>query len=211
MQKPVLDREHALLIMGDHYAKEKVILLGIRGFFDPAMGNKRGVYDDAVFLITDEGIEGFNFNTDPSIDRPGIAVLQDGKYDYTQDLHGVHHLNLKDINDKVLYNTLIAHHKDLTPIPGKILPYFAFRQAGPVLLKRDGDSDAALDGWPSAPAWIDIHKGGVNTTSSEGCQTVFPDQWEDFRDKGYAGMDKNSMHKISYVLLTKTADMDITS
>lgn len=209
MNRPVLTRDKAILIADNLLEGEKVFLLGIRGFIDPAKGNKRGVYDDAVFLVTEDGVEGFTFNTDPSVDRKGIAVLQPGKYAYTQGLHGVHHLDTKnDLDDRVLYNTLIAHHKDVDSDKGK-LTYWAFRQAGPVLLLRDGKTTPETDGWPSNPAWIDIHRGGVNTTSSEGCQTVLPDEWLELRDKGYAAMDKNAMHQISYILVEKTEDMDL--
>ncbi len=210
MNKPVLTRAQAIEIAGDSYAGEKVFILGVRGFMESVGGNKKGIYDDAVFLVTEDGVEGFNFNTDPSIDRTGIAVLQPGKYAYTQGLHGLHHLDTKNnLEDRVIYNTLIAHHKDIPPPqPGKIIPYWAFRQAGPVTLLRDGKTEAEVDGWPSDPAWIDIHKGGVNTTSSEGCQTVLPDEWQDFRYKGYAAMDKDSLHEIFYILAVKTADME---
>lgn len=56
-------------------------------------------------------------------------------------------------------------------------PYEALRQFGRVTVLRNGreDTDTAVN-----PFYIDIHKGGYNTTSSLGCQTIAPTQWEDF-------------------------------
>lgn len=56
-------------------------------------------------------------------------------------------------------------------------PYKALRQYGRVTVLRDGvpHTDTA-----QAPFYIDIHKGGYGTTSSLGCQTIWPEQWPKF-------------------------------
>lgn len=57
----------------------------------------------------------------------------------------------------------------------KAQQYQAFVQAKEVTVLRDSQgSDTGFFG-------INIHRGGVNTTSSLGCQTIPPTQWEAFR------------------------------
>lgn len=48
---------------------------------------------------------------------------------------------------------------------------------------------------------INIHKGGYNTTSSEGCQTIHPDQWQKFITKAYKAMDLEGQRRIPYILI----------
>jgi len=52
--------------------------------------------------------------------------------------------------------------------------YEALVQAGAVTVAREGQGDDT--GWFG----INIHRGGWTTTSSEGCQTIHPDQWSEF-------------------------------
>lgn len=203
MEKPVLSREQAMELLETFHLSGKVIILGIRGFFDPPEGNKHGVYDDALFIITPDACEGYNGNTDPSVDREGIAVLKPGAYTYRKGLHGLHHLNLDNPNDKKIYDSLIRTGEDLPPVPGKVIPYWAFRQAGDVTIFREGEGEYTDS--PEHRFWIDIHCGGEWTTSSEGCQTVVKEQWQEFRTFGFEAMEVHQEEEIAYVLIAKVS------
>lgn len=78
--------------------------------------------------------------------------------------------------------------------------YFALRPAtkGEELpVTRDGVSVP----WPGIA--INIHKGGKNSTSSEGCQTLYPSQWQEFIDMVYAAMAKYGQGTVPYVLVVQ--------
>lgn len=130
----------------DHQRAGKLTLLLIRGYYEDSMGKKgvndRGIYDDALFVVTDSNVTAYNANTDPSTYRRGIATLVPGIWTYT-----------------------VGRHKN---------QYTALRQAEPVAVHRDGKGiDKGMFG-------INVHKGGLLTTSSLGCQTIPPDQWGHF-------------------------------
>lgn len=193
MTKPVLTKEE-LSKYQPMTLVEKVWLLGIRGWSGE---NKIGVYDDAIFLITSESIEGFNANTDPSRLVPGVASLVPGIYFYKKGIHGLHHLDLTDNHAQHTLAVAMKNQTDISP-----LTYWAFRQDSDVKVTRMGSDGAQTDN-ASNRFWIDIHKGGYNTTSSAGCQTIHPDQWADLKIKGYTAMDKYSEDRIPYVLSLK--------
>jgi hypothetical protein len=152
--KPQLTQADARKIIAPfNLGNYPVQLLGMRGYFKKTMGNPvkndRGIYDDAIFLLSPDSFASFNANTDPSVARSGIASLKaGGVYLYKLGMH-----NMKN-------------------------PYLALRQYGRVTVIRDGGSE--VTDTPAAPFYIDIHKGGYNTTSSLGCQTIHPTQWQNF-------------------------------
>lgn len=142
-----------------------VALLVRRGYYARSMGptsaNDRGIYDDAFFIVAHDVHAAYNGNADPSIrrsarpGRQGIATLLPGVHWYRRGNHG------------------ISRHGGGYP---------AFRPATPgerLPVRRDGETN------PAPGVAINIHKGARNSTSSEGCLTIPPDQWPAF----YATLD----------------------
>jgi lysozyme len=157
---------------------DAVALVGIRGYYRDSMGvpgeNDRGIYDDAIFLVSPNAYATFNANTDPSVKRQGIAVLKPGVHRYRKGKHGLSK-------------------------PGGGYP--ALRPANPaeeLPVTRDGHGD-------SMGIAINIHKGGTRTTSSEGCQTIYPSQWESFISLVYSEMDRAGQKTIPYLLVEEEA------
>ena len=157
---------------------DEVALVGVRGYYRDTMGevgqNDRGIYDDAIFLISPNAYATFNANTDPSVKRQGIAVLKPGVHRYRKGKHGLSK-------------------------PGGGYP--ALRPANPaesLPVTRDGQGD-------SMGIAINIHKGGYRTTSSEGCQTIYPAQWEAFVSLVYSEMDRAGQKTIPYLLTEELA------
>ena len=71
----------------------KVHLVGVRGYFLDSMGKKsqndRGIYDDAIAIVSPSGILTFNANTDPATFRKRIANLKKGLWKYKIGIHGL--------------------------------------------------------------------------------------------------------------------------
>ncbi len=160
------------------------IVVGIRGYYKNTMGapgvNDRGIYDDAIFVQSPSVMASYNANTDPSKYRKGTGTGT--------------RKGMASLNPGVWYVHQFDQHK------GKYLALC--QRAGEVTVTRDGDPPYETTGWYG----INIHKGGYSTTSSEGCQTVHPTQWESFialaadQAKRYLG-DRWRRAVIPYVLL----------
>lgn len=155
----------------------EVFLASVRGYYRDSMGepgtNDRGIYDDAFFLVGPETFKSWNGNNDPSRHRPGIASVIPGCYPFRPGNHGISR-------------------------PGGGYP--AFRPATPdeaLPVRRDGESSV-----PSKRPGVacNIHRGGTTTTSSEGCQTVPPDQWDSFYLAVRAEMKKHGLNQIWCIL-----------
>lgn len=91
--RPQQSREETDQILRAHGISDGFGLLGVRGYFKKTMGdpakNDRGIYDDAIMLLTPTAYETFNANVDPSVTRHGIAVLKPGVYRYKIGIHGL--------------------------------------------------------------------------------------------------------------------------
>lgn len=153
-------------------------LVGIRGYYFRTMGsptkNDRNIYDDAIFVVSDNVFASFNANTDPSPFRSGVATLLPGVYPYRMGNHGISR-------------------------PGGGYP--AFRPATPheaLPVSRDGDVRVPN---PKMGIALNIHKGGYNTTSSLGCQTIYPTQWAAFYELTKGEMLRSKIKNIDYILI----------
>jgi lysozyme len=143
---------------------DKILLIGFRGYFLNSMGvlekNDRGIYDDALDWVELETgiVHQFNGNVDPSAYRKGKG---------TGSSKGMASLK----NGTWRYK--IGMHN------GSV-PHMAYRQAADVTVIRDGNPNYEETG----QFGINIHRGGRTGTSSLGCQTVPPSQWDDFNATG---------------------------
>jgi len=172
-----MPRARAIQLLAQNDVKGPVALIGIRGYYLDSMGakgkNDLGIYDDAMFLVTPEAYVSFNANTDPSRLKSGVASLLPGVHPYRRGKHGL---------------SKGAGYDALRPAtPGELLP-----------VKRHGETKV-----PSARPGqaINIHRGSRRSTSSEGCQTIHPDQWQAFITLVYDQMKRAGAERIPYLLL----------
>lgn len=172
--------------------KYPLVVAGIRGYYLDSLGvkgkNDRGIYDDAIFLDSVNATIAFNANTDPSIFRVGTGKAEGIK-------------GIASLKPGVWYVHKFAKHKE---------KYLALCQrAGEVTVLRDGKTAQYED---TGNFGINIHKGGYNTTSSEGCQTIHPAQWESFIATAKSETQRSFGNKwqqvvIPYVLIENTGSI----
>lgn len=152
-----------------------VVLVGFRPWFaGHRRGNERGIYDDAIVIFSPTCNIAFNANTDPSIYRKGKG-RGEGK--------GVATLK------PGLWAFTVGLHRG---------QYTALRQRGAFTVVRDGDPPYEDTG---AGFGINIHRGSRNSTSSLGCQTIHPDQWESFISTVRSEMKRYGQMVILYALV----------
>ena len=170
--RPQQAKEKTLAMVIKAGIEDRVALVGIRGYYSETFqpsGNQRGIYDDAIILISPSVHATFNANTDPSIFRKGIAVLKTGVHRFKKGNHGIGKPN--------------GGYPALRPSNAK--------EELPVTRDKEGDSMGVA---------INIHRGGYNSTSSAGCQTIYPSQWDGFINLVYTEMARYNQKTIPYLL-----------
>ena len=174
--RPQQAKEKTLAMVIKAGIEDRVSLVGIRGYYSETFqpsGNQRGIYDDAIILLSPSVHATFNANTDPSVFKKGIAVLKTGVHRFKKGNHGISK-------------------------PGGGYPALRPSNAKEELpVTRDGEGD-------SMGVAINIHKGSRNSTSSLGCQTIYPDQWDGFINLVYSEMDRYKQKTIPYLLVDQT-------
>lgn len=167
-KKPQISADEIREILAANKVTDKVCLIGIRGYYLDSMGkpgeNDRGIYDDAIIIISPREYETFQANTDPSIYRKAIASMIAGVCRYYKGKHKNRYWALRLVGEKVK----VTRDKMLGILIGIAL---------------------------------NIHKGGWRSTGSEGCQTLMPNDWDDFIELVYDEMDFYGQETIPYVLI----------
>lgn len=166
MKTPRLSEEKVRQILTANGVDQgKVAVVAIRGYYRDSMGapgrNDRRIYDDAMFIVTPRGVMAYQANTDPNGYRKGSGFGRGKGMACLKP--GIH-----------LYGT--GRHR------GKL----AFRQCEVFTVIRDGDPPYQHRGWHA----INLHSGGVTSTSSLGCQTVPSTTWGEFRRLLYAQLEE---------------------
>lgn len=138
-------------------------LLGVRGYYSSTMGkpgNDVGIYDDGLFAVDFKAgyMYSWNFNTDPS--RYGVSSCAAGKC-------------MARLNTGCW--TFIKRYHRLGVPSG----HPAFGQGENEVTYERVAADGAVKGPFRGCIGIDLHRGSTNSTSSAGCQTLPPDQWDD--------------------------------
>jgi lysozyme len=93
--RPGWDRRAVLALLAKHgVSPNHPALVGRRGYFRDTMGvsglNDRGIYDDALALISPRFFRTFNANVDPSKFTPGVAsLLANRVYWFVLGTHGI--------------------------------------------------------------------------------------------------------------------------
>lgn len=177
--KMTLAEVQALITQSGFTILETVKVVAIRGYYLNSMG-EAGVNDIGIY--------------DDAMFLIGLNYFQafNGNTDPAKHRIGIATLMLG----------LHYFKKGLHKISGPH-PYPAFRPDTPdesLPVTRDGQTGVFRG------IAINLHCGGLWTTSSEGCQTVIKDEWLEFQTTAYKLMDSENQKRLPYLLCEKQAD-----
>lgn len=156
--------------------RSKACLIFIRGHYLNSMGqrgeNDLNIYDDACFLVSPNGIESFNANTDPSFvkkrNRP-LAKLRGGVFRFYKGKHRNKYWALRAYPEGV----------ELDCFRNGVLSTARF-----INIHKGASSPTARD-----------------VTWSEGCLTIPSIQYKEFIARVYAEMDRFNQDTIPVILV----------
>ena len=184
-----------------------IMAFSVRGYYQDTMGepgqNDFGIFDDACFLVDlreDEGkriIGRYRWNTDPSRSghNPGVgkgyAILQPGVWPVYRGMHKQKYQAWRQHGHGTDQQSM-ARQKEL----GRF--FSDFRKHGWFRIWRGQIGQADQWGYQA----INIHPGGIENTSSWGCQTApnTEDQWQDFLKMSYSLTRETGQPVLPYVL-----------
>lgn len=159
-----------------------LFVLVVRAYYRDSMGvprsNDYGIFDDAFFIVSPSGFSPWNGNSDPS--RIGwnanagkyMARLKTGKiYDFQR----------------------LKHHASRPD------GYMAFGQGEHEVTVERLRKDGTIAQTETGCFGINLHRAGMNGTSSEGCLTVPREQWDDFRNTLDAALAKAGAKTFSLI------------
>lgn len=171
------DREHVALPLPD------LFVFVVRAYYRDSMGvprsNDFGMFDDAFFIVTPFGFTSWNGNSDPSRigwnDNAGkyMARLKTGVWTYRR----------------------LKHHASRPD------GYMAFGQGDDEVTVERLKSDGTIAQTETGCFGINLHRAGVNGTSSEGCMTVPQDQWVQFRNTLDLALEKTRVKAFPLILI----------
>ena len=169
-------------------------ILAIRGYYLDTMGelgvNDVGVYDDAMFFVGPGVFRSVRANTDPSklgynaaVGKP-FAMLQPGTWPFIRGTHKGRSPALRQLDEETADEYGLANHG-----------HFKVWRARSMQEVREG-SARTDEGYFA----INIHSGGVASTSSWGCLTIPPSAYLNFMEQVWQSMIGQGI-KIIYVKL----------
>lgn len=181
--RPQLTAEQLDLIIAEHHASlqpgDRVKLVVWRGYFRDTMGEKGkndvGIYDDAFFFRAPNAYSAWNGNSDPS--HYGWNPNA-GKYMARLAVGVWRYVKWK--------------HKG---------QYWAFGQGENKVTVERIHEDGTVARRETGTFGINIHKGSLLHTSSEGCLTLPPSQWEAFKATGYGLLDAWGQKSFPVILI----------
>lgn len=154
---------------------QPVALVGERGYFRDSMG-RAGQNDRGVY---DDAI---------TLHTPAVHACFNANTDPSASRPG-----MAVLQPGLWHYHLGVHHLD------RALEYRypALVQAAPVTVHRDGG------GVESGYLGINIHHGGYGGTSSLGCQTIYPAQWESFLALVKSELARHNQVVVPYLLIER--------